>query len=72
MGEIGLLPFPLTIGLAAFLLHVTSLPSLGDLGPSAWVWIDRLHDAGQSWRQTLPKRLRQPTNLRLPLLGTGC
>jgi 4-alpha-glucanotransferase len=39
------------------LLHVTSLPSpygLGDLGPAAFAWVDRLHDAGQSWWQALP------------------
>src|SRR5271155_5721774 len=39
------------------LLHVTSLPSpygIGDLGPSALAWIDQLHDAGQSWWQSLP------------------
>jgi len=39
------------------LLHVTSLPSpygIGDLGPSASAWVDRLHDAGQRWWQALP------------------
>jgi len=39
------------------LLHVTSLPSpygIGDMGPSAFAWIDRLHEAGQSWWQALP------------------
>jgi 4-alpha-glucanotransferase len=39
------------------LLHITSLPSpygVGDLGSSAFSWIDRLHDAGQSWWQALP------------------
>lgn len=39
------------------LLHVTSLPSvygIGDLGPSAFTWLNRLHDAGQSWWQALP------------------
>lgn len=39
------------------LLHVTSLPSrygIGDLGPSAFSWVDRLHDAGQEWWQSLP------------------
>ena len=38
-------------------LHVTSLPSpygIGDLGPSAVSWIDRLHDTGQGWWQALP------------------
>lgn len=38
-------------------LHVTSLPSaygIGDLGPAAFAWVDRLHEAGQSWWQVLP------------------
>lgn len=39
------------------LLHITSLPSrygIGDMGPAALEWIDRLRDAGQSWWQVLP------------------
>ena len=39
------------------LLHVTSLPSaygIGDLGPAAFAWVDRLHEAGQGWWQALP------------------
>jgi len=39
------------------LMHVTSLPSpygIGDLGPAAFEWVDRLHDAGQGWWQALP------------------
>jgi 4-alpha-glucanotransferase len=39
------------------LLHVTSLPSrygIGDLGPAAFAWVDRLHAAGQGWWQALP------------------
>jgi 4-alpha-glucanotransferase len=42
---------------SGLLLHVTSLPSpygIGDLGPTASAWIDRLHDAGQGWWQSLP------------------
>jgi 4-alpha-glucanotransferase len=42
---------------AGLLLHVTSLPSrygIGDIGPAAFSWIDRLCDAGQSWWQALP------------------
>jgi 4-alpha-glucanotransferase len=42
---------------AGLLLHVTSLPSkygIGDVGPSAFEWIDRLCDAGQGWWQALP------------------
>jgi len=39
------------------LMHVTSLPSpygIGDVGPAAFAWVDRLHDAGQRWWQALP------------------
>ena len=39
------------------LMHVTSLPStygIGDVGPAAFAWVDRLHDAGQGWWQSLP------------------
>jgi 4-alpha-glucanotransferase len=42
---------------SGLLLHVTSLPSrygIGDIGPAALAWIDRLRDAGQSWWQALP------------------
>jgi 4-alpha-glucanotransferase len=42
---------------SGLLLHVTSLPSpygIGDLGSSAFSWVDRLHDSGQSWWQALP------------------
>ena len=42
---------------AGLLLHVTSLPcryGIGDVGPAAFEWIDRLSDAGQSWWQALP------------------
>ena len=50
-------PFPPGYRASGLLLHVTSLPSpygIGDLGASAFSWIDRLHDAGQSWWQSLP------------------
>jgi 4-alpha-glucanotransferase len=49
--------FPPDYRASGLLLHVTSLPSgygIGDLGPAAFAWIDRLHDAGQSWWQALP------------------
>ena len=39
------------------LLHITSLPSpygIGDMGPAAFAWVDRLQEAGQSWWQALP------------------
>jgi 4-alpha-glucanotransferase len=50
-------PFPQEYRSSGLLLHITSLPSpygIGDLGPSAFTWIDRLHDAGQGWWQALP------------------
>src|SRR5271166_6363365 len=49
--------FPPEYRASGLLLHVTSLPSLygiGDLGSAAFLWIDRLHDAGQGWWQSLP------------------
>jgi 4-alpha-glucanotransferase len=56
-GELGLPPFPLEYRGSGLLLHVTSLPSpygIGDVGPAALAWVDRLHEAGQSWWQALP------------------
>lgn len=53
----GFPPFPPEYRGSGLLLHVTSLPSpygIGDVGPAAWAWVDRLHAAGQSWWQTLP------------------
>jgi 4-alpha-glucanotransferase len=50
-------PFPAEYRACGVLVHVTSLPSrygIGDLGPSARAWIDRLSEAGQSWWQALP------------------
>lgn len=50
-------PFPPEYRASGVLLHVTSLPSrygIGDLGPTAMKWIDLLHEAGQSWWQSLP------------------
>src|SRR5580704_1737920 len=50
-------PFPPAYRASGVLLHVTSLPSpygIGDLGPAAFSWIDRLHSAGQRWWQVLP------------------
>ncbi len=49
--------FPAGYRASGVLLHVTSLPSsygIGDLGPAALAWMDRLHDAGQAWWQFLP------------------
>jgi len=50
-------PFPPEYRASGLLLHVTSLSSpygIGDLGPSAFSWVDRLHGAGQAWWQALP------------------
>ena len=50
-------PFPAAYRASGLLLHVTSLPSpygIGDVGPAAVAWIDRLHEAGQRWWQALP------------------
>jgi 4-alpha-glucanotransferase len=50
-------PFPADYRAAGILLHVTSLPSpygIGDLGPAAFAWINRLREAGQTWWQALP------------------
>jgi 4-alpha-glucanotransferase len=50
-------PFPAEYRASGLLLHVTSLPSrhgIGDLGPAAVAWIDRLHETGQTWWQALP------------------
>jgi 4-alpha-glucanotransferase len=50
-------PFPDGYRASGILLHVTSLPSrygIGDFGPTALSWIDRLGHANQSWWQILP------------------
>ncbi len=39
---------------AARHLAALAVYGIGDLGPSARAWIDRLADAGQSWWQSLP------------------
>jgi 4-alpha-glucanotransferase len=55
--SLNLRPFPPDYRASGLLLHVTSLPSpygIGDVGPSALSWVDRLAEAGQSWWQVLP------------------
>jgi 4-alpha-glucanotransferase len=50
-------PFPPDYRASGVLLHVTSLPSphgVGDVGPAACAWVDRLAAAGQAWWQVLP------------------
>ncbi len=42
---------------SGILLPISSLPSkygIGDIGPSAYEWVDHLHDSGQSYWQILP------------------
>src|SRR4051812_15963855 len=49
--------FPPGYRACGILLHFTSLPTacgIGDLGPAAFAWIDRLAAAGQGWWQVLP------------------
>ena len=55
--QVALPPFRPECRTSGVLMHVTSLPSpygIGDLGPAAFEWVDRLHDAGQRWWQALP------------------
>jgi 4-alpha-glucanotransferase len=50
-------PFPPDYRASGILLHITSLPSaygIGDVGSAAVAWVDRLHEASQSWWQVLP------------------
>jgi 4-alpha-glucanotransferase len=50
-------PFPPGYRASGVLLHLTSLPSpygIGDVGPSAYAWVDQLAAAGQAWWQVLP------------------
>ena len=52
-----LLPFPPDYRASGVLLHITSLPSpygIGDMGPTAFAWVDQLAEAGQSRWQALP------------------
>src|SRR6516165_9748533 len=50
-------PFPPGYRASGVLLHITCLPSpygIGDVGPTAFSWVDNLVRAGQSWWQVLP------------------
>jgi 4-alpha-glucanotransferase len=56
-GSVNAPPFLPEYRASGLLLHVTSLPSpygIGDIGPAALSWIDRLAQSGQSWWQMLP------------------
>jgi 4-alpha-glucanotransferase len=55
--QVTLPPFPPDYRASGVLLHIASLPSpygVGDVGPAALAWLDRLKEAGQSWWQALP------------------
>ncbi|HEV3262305.1 MAG TPA: 4-alpha-glucanotransferase [Gemmataceae bacterium] len=42
---------------SGLVLHVTSLSSpygIGDVGPNALAWTDRLYEAGRTWWQAVP------------------
>ena len=50
-------PLPAGYRASGLLLHVTSLSSpygIGDVGPAALAWVDRLAEASQRWWQSLP------------------
>ena len=54
---VNLPPFPQDYRASGVLLHITSLPStygIGDMGPPAFAFVDRLLEGGQSWWQVLP------------------
>jgi 4-alpha-glucanotransferase len=56
-GSVNVSPFLPDYRASGILLHVTSLASpygIGDLGPTAFSWIDRLAQTGQRWWQMLP------------------
>ena len=56
-GKVIVPPFPSEYRASGVLLHVASLPSaygIGDVGTAALAWVDRLHEAGQTWWQALP------------------
>jgi len=65
MSNMRMPPFPLDYRASGVLLHVTSLPSpygIGDLGPVAISWINRLEEANQGWWQVLPLGPTGPGN----------
>src|SRR5512132_4708215 len=49
--------FPPDYRASGLLLDITALPSkygIGDVGPAALAWVDRLRETGQTWWQALP------------------
>jgi 4-alpha-glucanotransferase len=56
------------------LLHITSLPSpagIGDLGPYAYTFADRLHEASQKYWQVLPLNPGNPENGESPYFSSS-
>jgi 4-alpha-glucanotransferase len=59
---------------SGILLHITSLPSpfgIGDVGPSAYRFVDFLHDAHQRYWQILPLNQTTLTHDNSPYLSTS-
>jgi len=59
---------------SGILLHITSLPSpfgIGDIGPSAYRFVDFLHDAHQMYWQILPLNQTTPAYDNSPYLCTS-
>jgi hypothetical protein len=77
-GRTSVPPFPPEYRASGLLLHVTSLPSpygVGDLGLSAFSWIDRLHEAKRGGRPSRWVRLvteTRPINPCRRLPATNC
>jgi 4-alpha-glucanotransferase len=71
MSRTSLPPFPAGYRSSGVLVHVTSLPSpygIGDVGPDAVAWIDRLREAGQTWWQAGRSRPRNSSDRPLGLI----
>ncbi len=59
---------------SGILLHITSLPSpygIGDLGPSAYQFMNFLRDAGQKYWQILPLNPTTPLYDNSPYLSSS-
>ncbi|MBU1137384.1 MAG: 4-alpha-glucanotransferase, partial [Proteobacteria bacterium] len=59
---------------SGILAHITSLPSpygIGDIGLSAYAFLDFLHDAGQSTWQFLPTGPTNPIFDNSPYMSTS-
>ncbi len=66
-------PFPPEYRASGLLLHVTSLPSpygIGDLGPAAFEWVNRLQNAGQTLVAGAAARSHRLWKLTLSILSS--